>query len=74
MTCIRDSSHLHPDQHSPVLKVLPQRTRTVVLIRIATLDGIQPTALKDLNEVMSQRLAGGERMKKGSLGCVKTAA
>ncbi|MDP1142796.1 flagellar motor switch protein FliG, partial [Klebsiella pneumoniae] len=38
------------------------------------LDGIQPTALKDLNEVMSQILAGGERMKKSSLGGAKTAA
>jgi flagellar motor switch protein FliG len=44
------------------------------MIRIATLDGIQPMALKDLNEVMSQVLAGGERMKKQNLGGVKTAA
>jgi flagellar motor switch protein FliG len=57
-----------------VLKLFPERGRNEVLIRIATLDGIQPTALKDLNEVMSQILAGGERMKKSSLGGAKTAA
>ncbi len=67
-------SHLDHDQTSSVLKVFTERQRNEVLIRIATLDGIQPTALKDLNEVMSQLLAGGERMKKSSLGGVKTAA
>jgi flagellar motor switch protein FliG len=45
-----------------------------VLVRIATLDGIQPSALKDLNEVMSKVLAGGDKLKKATLGGVKTAA
>ena len=67
-------AHLDFDQTSQVLKLFTERGRNEVLIRIATLDGIQPTALKDLNEVMSQILAGGERMKKSSLGGVKTAA
>ncbi|MGQ3053390.1 MAG: flagellar motor switch protein FliG [Roseateles sp.] len=67
-------AHLDYDQTSSVLKLFPERGRNEVLIRIATLDGIQPTALKDLNEVMSQILAGGERMKKSSLGGAKTAA
>ena len=31
------------------------------VLRIATLDGIQPMALKDLNEVMGKVLAGGDR-------------
>ena len=67
-------AHLDFDQTSQVLKTFTERGRNEVLIRIATLDGIQPTALKDLNEVMSQILAGGERMKKSSLGGAKTAA
>ena len=67
-------SHLDFDQTSGVLKLFTERARNEVLIRIATLDGVQPMALKDLNEVMSQVLAGGERMKKSSLGGVKTAA
>ncbi|MGM9512649.1 flagellar motor switch protein FliG [Roseateles sp. DB2] len=67
-------AHLDFDQTSSVLKLFSERQRNEVLIRIATLDGIQPMALKDLNEVMSQILAGGDRMKKSSLGGVKTAA
>ena len=67
-------AHLDFDQVADVLKLWSERNRNEVLIRIATLDGVQPTALKDLNEVMSQILAGGDRMKKSSLGGVKSAA
>ncbi|MCW5666101.1 MAG: flagellar motor switch protein FliG [Piscinibacter sp.] len=66
--------HLDNDQASQVLKALPERQRNEVVIRIATLDGIQPSALKDLNEVMSKVLAGGDRLKKASLGGAKSAA
>ncbi|MBP8144511.1 flagellar motor switch protein FliG [Pseudorhodoferax sp.] len=67
-------AHLEFDQVADVLKLWSERHRNEVLIRIATLDGVQPQALKDLNEVMSQILAGGDRMKKSSLGGVKSAA
>jgi len=66
--------HLDFDQSSSVLKTFGERQRNEVLIRIATLDGIQPAALKDLNEVLSKVLAGGDRLKKASLGGVKAAA
>ena len=67
-------AHLGNDQASTVLKHLGERQRNEVLVRIATIDGIQPAALKDLNEVMSHVLAGGDRMRKGNLGGVKVAA
>ncbi|MFT3816234.1 MAG: flagellar motor switch protein FliG [Rubrivivax sp.] len=66
--------HLEYDQAADVLKQFGERHRNEVMVRIATLDGIQPSALKDLNEVMSKVLAGGERMKKSNLGGVKAAA
>ena len=66
--------HLDFDQSAEVLKQFTERQRNEVMVRIATLDGIQPSALKDLNEVMSKVLAGGDRMKKSNLGGVKTAA
>jgi flagellar motor switch protein FliG len=66
--------HLDYDQVAEVLKQLPERVRNEVMVRIATLDGIQPTALKDLNEVLSKVLAGGDRMRKASLGGAKPAA
>jgi flagellar motor switch protein FliG len=66
--------HLEFDQAAEVLRSFRERHRNEVMVRIATLDGIQPSALKDLNEVMSKVLAGGDRMKKSNLGGVKTAA
>jgi flagellar motor switch protein FliG len=66
--------HLEFDQAADVLKLFTERQRNEVMVRVATLDGIQPTALRDLNEVMSKVLAGGDRTKKSSLGGVKTAA
>jgi flagellar motor switch protein FliG len=66
--------HLDYEQSSAVLKCLGERQRNEVLLRIATLDGIQPSALKDLNEVMGKVLAGADKVRKTSLGGVKTAA
>jgi len=66
--------HLDFEQSSSVLKCFTERQRNEVMVRIATLDGIQPSALKDLNEVMSKVLAGGDKLRKASLGGVKTAA
>ncbi|MEW6100079.1 MAG: flagellar motor switch protein FliG [Pseudomonadota bacterium] len=66
--------HLDYDQTSQVLKHFTERQRNEVMIRIATLDGIQPSALKDLNDVLSKVLAGGDKLRKASLGGAKTAA
>ncbi len=66
--------HLDPDQSSSVLKCFSDRHRNEVMVRIATLDGIQPAALKDLNEVLSRVLAGGTQLRKSSLGGAKPAA
>jgi len=66
--------HLESDQAADILKLMTERQRNEVLVRVATLDGIQPMALKDLNDVMSKVLAGGDRMKKANLGGVKAAA
>ena len=66
--------HLEFDQAADVLKHFVERQRNEVMVRIATLDGIQPSALKDLNEVLSKVLAGGERMKKATMGGTKSAA
>jgi flagellar motor switch protein FliG len=66
--------HLEYDQTSQILKLLPDRMRNEVLMRVATLDGIQPAALKDLNEVLSNVLSGSDRARKSQLGGVKSAA
>jgi len=66
--------HLEFDQAAEVMKQLTERQRNEVMLRIATMEGIQPTALKDLNEVLFQVLSGGDKVRKSSLGGIKTAA
>ena len=66
--------HLDQDHAASILKQFTERTRNEVMLRIATLEGIQPTALKDLNEALYQVLAGGDKIRKSSLGGVQTAA
>ena len=66
--------HLDSDLIAGVLKQLTERMRNEVMLRIATLEGIQPTALNDLNEVLYKVLAGGDKVRKTSLGGVQTAA
>lgn len=66
--------HLDFEQSAGVLKNFTERMRNEVMLRIATLEGIQPAALKDLNEVLYKVLAGGDKIRKSSLGGVKAAA
>ena len=66
--------HLDRDQASEVLGHFPERTRNDVILRIATLDGIQPSALKELNEVLTKLLSGNNNLKKSPMGGVRTAA
>jgi len=66
--------HLDPEQASAILMQLTDRQRGEIMLRVATLEGIQPTALKDLNEVLFKVLAGGDKIRKSSLGGVKAAA
>lgn len=65
--------HLEREIAADVLNRLPERLRTDAMQRIATLDGIQPLALRELNAVLSKLLSGKEGKKK-SLGGVRAAA
>ncbi|HQQ36195.1 MAG TPA: flagellar motor switch protein FliG, partial [Rugosibacter sp.] len=47
-------AHLDYDQAGEILKQFTDHLRNDVLIRIATLDGIQPSALQELNEAMTR--------------------
>ncbi|MGC8040507.1 flagellar motor switch protein FliG, partial [Salmonella enterica] len=44
------------------------------ILRIATLDGVQPAALRELNDVLTKLLTGNESLKKQQMGGIRTAA
>jgi flagellar motor switch protein FliG len=67
--------HLEFDQAGEILKHFTERLRNDVLLRIATLDGVQPAALRELNEALTRVLSGsGHQIKKTSIGGVRHAA
>ncbi|MCR4298006.1 MAG: flagellar motor switch protein FliG [Gallionella sp.] len=66
--------HLEPDQAAEILKMFTDRTRNDVLLRISTLDSVQPVALRELNDVLGKLMSGGSSTKKSLQGGVATAA
>jgi len=66
--------HLEPDQASAVIGQFTDRLRQDVMLRIATLDGVKPIALRELNDVMTKLLTGNENIKKQTMGGLKVAA
>ncbi|WP_029889696.1 flagellar motor switch protein FliG [Polycyclovorans algicola] len=67
-------SHLDADQAAAVLEVLPERARADVVMRIATLEGIPPHALHELDDILERQFAGNQNLKSSSVGGVKVAA
>ncbi len=67
-------SYLDSDQAAEVLGFLPERTRPDVLMRGASLDGIQPAALQELDDILEQQFAGKGTSQTSVLGGVKSAA
>jgi len=67
-------SHLDPDQSAETLSHLPERMQSDLILRIATLDGVQPAALQELDEILERQLSGKSTAKSSMIGGVKTAA
>jgi flagellar motor switch protein FliG len=66
--------HLDRDHASEILAHLDEALRSDIVYRIATLDGVQPAALRELNEVLMKLLSGTQNARKSARGGVRTAA
>ncbi|MEO7031934.1 MAG: flagellar motor switch protein FliG [Herbaspirillum sp.] len=66
--------HLERYHACEVLNLFSERLRNDVVLRIATLDGVQPAALRELNEVLTKLLSGSENLKKKPMGGVRATA
>jgi len=67
-------SYLEADSAAQVLSHLPENTRAGILMRIATLDGVQPAAIKELDSIMEEYFSDNENVKSSMVGGEKTAA
>lgn len=65
---------LDPDQAAAVLTLLPENMRSDILMRIATLEGVQPAALRELDEIMEKQLTGSDGVKSSQIGGIDAAA
>ncbi|MCE2947010.1 MAG: flagellar motor switch protein FliG [bacterium] len=66
--------HLERDQAADVLTRFVERLRNDVMLRIAALEGVQPSALNELNEVLTQLMQGASKVSKSALGGTTVAA
>lgn len=66
--------HLERYHASEVLSELTPRLRNDVVLRIATLEGVQPAALTELNDVLTKLLTGNDNLRKKAMGGIRTTA
>ena len=69
-------AYLDADQSAEVLTHLPANMRSDVVVRIATLDGVQPSAINELDDIMEKQFSGkaGGGGKTSAMGGAKAAA
>ncbi|VAW67906.1 Flagellar motor switch protein FliG [hydrothermal vent metagenome] len=67
-------SYLEPDQSAEVLKILPERARPDILMRVAALEGVPPSALQELDKIMEKQFSGSQNVSQNTMGGFKTAA
>jgi flagellar motor switch protein FliG len=67
-------SYLEPEQAAEVLAALPENMRADVIMRVATLDGVHPSALNELDEVLEKQFSGNAGSKASGFGGPKAAA
>jgi flagellar motor switch protein FliG len=67
-------AYLEPEHASEIVIRLPENLRAEVLSRVATLDGLQPSALSHLDEVIERQFSGKSATRTATLGGAKATA
>ncbi len=67
-------SYLESDQSAEIIAQFPERVRLDLMMRIANLEEVQPSALAELNEIMEKQFAGQAGAQAAKIGGLKAAA
>jgi flagellar motor switch protein FliG len=67
-------AYLEPDQSAGVLAAFPKTMQADLVMRVATLDGVQPDALSKLDEVLERQSSGQTSGRASNLGGTKAAS
>lgn len=67
-------AYLDADQSAEVLTFFQEKVRLDVMMRVASLDTVQPGALQELNDILEKQFSGNAGSQNKALGGFKTAA
>lgn len=67
-------AYLDADQSAEVLTYFAEKVRLDVLMRVASLDTVQPSALQELNDILEKQFSGNAGSQTKDIGGYKTAA
>ncbi|WP_160286243.1 flagellar motor switch protein FliG [Pseudomonas sp. QL9] len=67
-------AYLDPDQAAEVLSHFDHKVRLDIVLRVSSLNTVQPSALKELNLILEKQFAGNANSTRTTMGGVKRAA
>ncbi|WP_447747428.1 flagellar motor switch protein FliG [Pseudomonas nicosulfuronedens] len=67
-------AYLDPDQAGEVLSHFDHKVRLDIILRVSSLNTVQPSALKELNLILEKQFAGNANSTRTTMGGVKRAA
>lgn len=67
-------AYLDADQAAEILTYFQEKVRLDVMMRVASLDTVQPGALQELNDILEKQFAGNAGSQNQQMGGFKTAA
>ncbi|MFT5084748.1 MAG: flagellar motor switch protein FliG [Lentisphaeria bacterium] len=67
-------AYLDSDQSAEILTFFPEKVRLDVMLRVAALDTVQPSALQELNSILEKQFSGNAGSQTKDMGGYKVAA
>ena len=67
-------AYLDADQSAEIINFFPEKVRLDVMLRVASLDTVQPSALQELNDILEKQFSGNAGSQTKDMGGYKVAA
>jgi flagellar motor switch protein FliG len=67
-------AYLDADQSAEILTYFPEKVRLDIMMRVASLDTVQPSALQELNDILEKQFSGNASSQTKTMGGYKVAA
>lgn len=67
-------AYLDADQSAEIINFFPEKVRLDVMLRVASLDSVQPSALQELNNILEKQFSGNAGSQTKDMGGYKVAA